>query len=143
VVIRTHHINENYGVIRSDVLRRTKLEQPFHGSDKVLLADLMVLGKCYEIPEFLFTRGTALAKAEFTATRESIEQYENPNGKPAFIEYKIFIGYCQIAWSRPMSIRERAGCCRALLAYIFSVTSWKRRVKRLLHRPNLGTINRT
>ncbi|MGH8728501.1 MAG: glycosyltransferase family 2 protein [Burkholderiales bacterium] len=133
VLMETHHINENYGVIRSDVLRRTRLELPFHGSDKVLLAELMVLGKCYEIPEFLFTRGGWLAKAQHARTRKSLELYDNPNAKPGFNTLRTYVAYCQVVRRMPMSIKERIGCCKALLAYLFSVTSWKKRVKRLLH----------
>jgi glycosyltransferase involved in cell wall biosynthesis len=136
VVLKTHHINENYGLIRSDVLRQTELEQPFHGSDKVLLADLMVLGKCYEIPEFLFTRGTALVKLERTATLKSMSEYDTPQARESIL-VQIFLGYCRIVWSRPMSLKDRAGCMRALLTYILSAESWKRRVMRVLRNRKL------
>jgi glycosyltransferase involved in cell wall biosynthesis len=139
VLLQTHHINENYGVIRSDVLRQTELEQPYHGSDKVLLADLMVLGKCYEIPEFLFTRGTALAKAQYTKTRRTLYEYVAPHAEPALAEVQIFLGYCRVVWTRPMPFKERLGCLRALLSYAFGAASWKRRMNRLLRKSPLKT----
>ncbi|MFN0091594.1 MAG: glycosyltransferase family 2 protein [Acidimicrobiales bacterium] len=42
-----------FGVIRADTLRRTKLLRPFYGADKVLLAELSLVGRfaCVE-PEF-------------------------------------------------------------------------------------------
>lgn len=48
--------NPVLGVIRSSVLRKTPLLQDFVGSDKVLLAELCLMGKFREIPEYLFGR---------------------------------------------------------------------------------------
>lgn len=44
------------GVIRSDVLRRTRLIGSFIGSDECLLAELALLGKFREHPDYLFFR---------------------------------------------------------------------------------------
>ena len=44
------------GFIRSDVLRQTKLLQPFVVSDLALLGNLILLGKLYIIPEELYMR---------------------------------------------------------------------------------------
>ena len=60
---RLHHLVANvelcnavYGIIRSDALRQTRLIAPFASSDEVLLAELALLGRFYEVPEYLFTR---------------------------------------------------------------------------------------
>jgi glycosyltransferase involved in cell wall biosynthesis len=45
-----------FGLIRSDVLRKTRLIDRFIGSDYVLLAELAMLGQLLEIPEVLFQR---------------------------------------------------------------------------------------
>jgi glycosyltransferase involved in cell wall biosynthesis len=48
--------NAVYGVMRSSVLRRTRLIGNYVGSDKCLLAELSLLGQFREIPEYLFFR---------------------------------------------------------------------------------------
>jgi hypothetical protein len=43
--------NSSYGLIRSEVLRRTRLLGLFPGADNVLLAELAMLGMLAEVPE--------------------------------------------------------------------------------------------
>ncbi|MFO7661132.1 MAG: glycosyltransferase family 2 protein [Chloroflexota bacterium] len=43
-----------FGVIRREVLGRTRLIGGYAGSDRPLLSELSLLGKFYEVPEFLF-----------------------------------------------------------------------------------------
>ena len=45
---------EAYGVIRRCALDRTRLMMPFPASDRVLLAELALLGRFVEVPEVLF-----------------------------------------------------------------------------------------
>lgn len=45
-----------FGLIRSDVLKRTSLMGAYAGADRNLLAELALLGPFYEIPEPLFMR---------------------------------------------------------------------------------------
>jgi len=58
---RAAHVIQNvnlawaqFGLIRSDALRKTRLMDSFIGSDYVLLAELAMLGELREIPEILF-----------------------------------------------------------------------------------------
>ncbi|HDL48800.1 MAG TPA: glycosyltransferase family 2 protein [Actinobacteria bacterium] len=48
--------NAVFGVIRSDALRKTRLIGAFASSDEVLLAELALLGRFREVPEYLFVR---------------------------------------------------------------------------------------
>lgn len=45
-----------FGVIRTDVLKRTRLLGQYSGSDRNLLAELAMHGPFHEVPEFLFLR---------------------------------------------------------------------------------------
>jgi glycosyltransferase involved in cell wall biosynthesis len=49
-------LNAHYGLIRSDVLRRTPLYGTYPGADMVLLAELTLYGQFWEIPQQLFFR---------------------------------------------------------------------------------------
>ena len=48
--------NAVFGILRTDVLRRTGLIRPYVSSDVVLLAELAALGEFHEVPEQLFFR---------------------------------------------------------------------------------------
>jgi glycosyltransferase involved in cell wall biosynthesis len=48
--------NVLYGLIRSDILRKTSLTENYVGADIVLIAELSLYGEFYEIPEFMFYR---------------------------------------------------------------------------------------
>jgi glycosyltransferase involved in cell wall biosynthesis len=48
--------NSIFGLIRMDALRKTRLIGSFRASDMILLAELTLLGKFYELPEYMFFR---------------------------------------------------------------------------------------
>jgi hypothetical protein len=57
LVLRELNImSAQFGVVRSAVLRRTRLLDKFIASDYVLLAELAMLGQFIEVPEPLFVR---------------------------------------------------------------------------------------
>jgi glycosyltransferase involved in cell wall biosynthesis len=51
---RGHACEQSYGVIRSDVLRSTRLQLNYTDSDRTLLAELSLHGKFFEVPELFF-----------------------------------------------------------------------------------------
>lgn len=53
-VLRAHWCTDIFGVIRSDALRRTGLHRGYHHSDRVLLAELSLLGRFARVPDALF-----------------------------------------------------------------------------------------
>jgi glycosyltransferase involved in cell wall biosynthesis len=48
--------NAVLGVIRTDILRKTRLIGPYPGSDKILLSELALLGPFKQLPDVLFCR---------------------------------------------------------------------------------------
>jgi glycosyltransferase involved in cell wall biosynthesis len=53
-VFSRHPVVVVFGVIRRELLGRTRLIGGYTGSDRPLLSELSLLGKFYEVPEFLF-----------------------------------------------------------------------------------------
>jgi glycosyltransferase involved in cell wall biosynthesis len=45
-----------YGIVRSDVLRRTALHGSYHHADRVITAEFALHGPFYEVPEWLYFR---------------------------------------------------------------------------------------
>jgi glycosyltransferase involved in cell wall biosynthesis len=53
-----------YGVIRSDVLRRTPLQQSYHHADRTIVSELALHGPFYQVPELLYFRRDHPDRAE-------------------------------------------------------------------------------
>lgn len=53
-VLDPHPVVAVFGLMRRDVLGRTRLIGKYAGSDRPLLSELSLLGKFYEVPEHLF-----------------------------------------------------------------------------------------
>ncbi len=56
LILVNHFCVAIFGVIRRNVLAQTPLIETYVGSDRVLLAELGLRGRLYEIPEYLFHR---------------------------------------------------------------------------------------
>lgn len=132
LVIETHHINELYGVVRSDVLKHTSLHEPYFGNDKPLLAELIIRGRFYEVPEYLFFRGAYAGSASLRKTRTMREKWMGAEARIAFPEIKYLTGYMKAIWSVPLSFSDRVRCHAVMLVYLFGWSPWKRRVRRML-----------
>lgn len=74
--------NVLFGVIRSDVLDRTRLIQPFVSSDLTLIAELALRGQFHELPEPLFFRRVhaGSSRADGRSTAEVADWFEPGTG---------------------------------------------------------------
>lgn len=74
----THKCEEVFGLIRTDVLRNTKLIDNYTDSDRTLLAALGLVGPFYEIPEPLFLHRIH--------QESSVEVNPDPRGRMAWFD---------------------------------------------------------
>jgi len=54
IILSDRFCHEIFGLIRSGALKKTKLMENFIASDRVLRAKLSLLGRFYEVPQYLF-----------------------------------------------------------------------------------------
>ena len=80
--------NAQFGLIRSDVLRKTRLMEPYASSDIPLLIELCLLGKFYEIPEHLFFRRDHQKNVRKMSVKE-IEKMVDPNYKKSILSHDM------------------------------------------------------
>jgi len=81
LILKIHLNNAQNGLFRAEALKRTGLEQDFRASDIVLMAELSLLGKFYELPEYLFYRviddeATSLGKSD-----AELIKFNNPTSR--------------------------------------------------------------
>lgn len=120
IVLRTRWCFDIFGVMRSEALRRTSLQESFYGTDKVLLSELSVLGRFAEIPEPLFLNRRHLAQSGSLKTAKARERWNNPLGKRSHIFPRLLClkGYVRTALRGPMTLCERLGCFLVIVGYV-------------------------
>ncbi|MCL7413412.1 MAG: glycosyltransferase [ANME-2 cluster archaeon] len=128
LILLHHACFDVFGLIRSDALRKSSLIQAYSGSDRALLAELSLLGRFYEIPEYLFFNRDhaersikALPNTFFRSGwfDPSKEGKIIPPRMRIFSEYVKFINRSSLGWY------ERA-CCYGHMC------NWLRRYYRLI-----------
>ncbi|HET7753991.1 MAG TPA: glycosyltransferase family A protein, partial [Anaeromyxobacteraceae bacterium] len=63
VILKPHWCVEQYGVLRTSALLRTELQAGYFGKDKVMLAELALIGRFLHVPEPLFVNRDHPARA--------------------------------------------------------------------------------
>ncbi len=102
--------NAIFGVIRSNTLRQTRLIGPFASSDEVLLAELALLGRFVEVPEYLFIR--RLHSARSTVAHAQISDrtaWFDPSARHRrhLHRTKVLLEDVKSVWSIDLSTRQR------------------------------------
>jgi glycosyltransferase involved in cell wall biosynthesis len=112
----------SYGLIRSDLLRRSCLQQPYTGSDLVLLGDLALRGPFRVIDEPLFFKRwhTSNRYKERGPGRMAWSRPElAESGRLSFPHWIELWGWVSaVLRARHLTITERARCAPAVLRWI-------------------------
>jgi glycosyltransferase involved in cell wall biosynthesis len=56
--------DDDYGVMRTDVLRRTAMQESYHHADRTIIAELSLYGRFYQVPDWLYFRRDHADRAE-------------------------------------------------------------------------------
>lgn len=114
-----------FGVMRTDVLRRTSLIGHYPRSDRNLLGELSLAGKFYEIPEKLFYRRVH----PHTSTEENITEYQlavwfdpSKKGKKVFPRWRRLSEYLQAILRAQINVFEKVFAILELAKFMFVPT---------------------
>lgn len=119
--------NAVYGLMRREVLQRTRLLGAFSGSDCTLLAELSLYGRFVEVPQVLFFRRIHPGAYSWVTSAEQVRAFYAPNAQRK-------VGLLLRAWRHryenvravlraPLTLPDRTH----LLARIARMTWWERR----------------
>ena len=79
-----------FGLFRVDILRKTRLIDPFLASDWVLLLEMAILGEIWEIPEILYQRRDHPGISTFTnKTQADLVEWFDPSQKRNVIFFRV------------------------------------------------------
>jgi glycosyltransferase involved in cell wall biosynthesis len=56
--------DDDYGVVRTEVLRRTAMKESYHHADRTIIAELSLYGRFYQVPDWLYFRREHADRAE-------------------------------------------------------------------------------
>lgn len=101
--------NAQNGLIRSNVLHKTVLEGIYPGGDIPLMAELILHGKFYEIPEYLFYRRISPDAATIGRRKSEMQQFIDPDGrKPVYVPYwRSGMGFINAVYRSPVTLVEK------------------------------------
>ena len=117
LAFRNDYCEPSYGLIRRHILRQTRLEQDFTGSDRVLLCELAFRGKFYEIPEPLFYKRHH-SKNTYLDWRARMAWF-NPawKGKITFPNWLQFFNYFGAIRQAPIASHQKLFCYLTMLQW--------------------------
>ena len=117
--------NVIYGVLRRDVLERTRGLGAFFDSDRVLIAELALHGRFYEVPEVLFSRRMHSGAFSGQQSYAARLQFYHPQKRrrAALARARSLWEYGRAVRRSPASLPEKI----RLGGYLLRVMNWQRR----------------
>lgn len=131
----THYPLWVFSVIRSDVLRKTRLIGNYASSDRVLAAELALLGRFYEIPTCLFyVRKHGQQSLQVYRTAHAVQAWFDPAKKNriTFPQWRLLIEHLVAVGQASLNWYERLWCYLYLLWWVR--LRWKNLARNLVLR---------
>lgn len=110
-----------FGLIRIDALKRKPLIGPYPGSDRVLLAELSLMGKFFEVPEvLLFHREHTGRSTRALPELQRRFRWFNPsfNGKRVYPNWRILREYLNAVQRSSLPMHTKLRCLLQLLRWL-------------------------
>lgn len=105
------------GVMRREQLAITALHMPFYSSDICLMAELSLVGKFVQVPEYLFIRRNTIDTASSMQSGRELQRYYDPELKKRmlFQRFKLYLENYRTVKRAPISAAEKKTLNRFLL----------------------------
>ena len=114
-----HNCEATYGLIRSQVLGKTRLQQNYTDSDRTLLCELSLHGKFYEIPDPIFFKRYH-PKNTYVNMRARMAWFKpSLKGKVSFPFWMQLFDYLVTIYRVPISKKEKLQCYFIMLGWFF------------------------
>jgi glycosyltransferase involved in cell wall biosynthesis len=135
VVSSGHWVNVFFGLTRSKSLAMTRLFPLYAGGDCALLGELSLIGRIYEIPDYLFFRRIhASASSQNRDLGWQSQFFKGRRGRVELPLWHVCLDHCRTITSSALSLHDKTACLgrvfgrmysskRALLRELYS--AWK------------------
>jgi len=127
VVLGTSWCADCYGLIRREALLKTQLFTQCYGAEKILMAELAILGQYREIPETLFLQRVHETSSASLQTEEEQLAFALGNQKKKLRSNRVAIFQSHLAAVKKSSLSPRAKmqCYLVLARYLLQFRKWK------------------
>ncbi len=112
-VLDPHPVVAVFGLMRREVLGRTRLIGKYAGSDRPLLSELSLLGKFYEVPEHLFFYRFHEAQSwGGNKSAQAQQAWYDPrrSGKVTFPQWRLLREHMRSIARSPVGPKDRLSC---------------------------------
>lgn len=134
---RAYRGQQLFGLMRVSAAATTPLLGDYSGADLVFISRMGLLGKFYEVPEYLFFNREHPQRSSGQEKNSPYlrTQWFVPNakeGKLVFPRWSIFLGYLNAIKDVPLSLSERTRCCLHLGTWLSKNKNWEQLAKEIL-----------
>ncbi len=114
------------GLIRADRLRKTTLIQPYYGYEKVLMGELSLQGRFYDIPEVLFYQRVHRQASSSLSSKKEKQRLVAPAlaNKRTYPRLHLLAGHLRAIYKYPIGFRNFILCHGAILRYLLQFQKW-------------------
>jgi len=140
MILHRHQCEPFFGLFRREALVGSDLHGMYSGSDRVLLAEIVLRGRCVTVPEPLFrhrehhdryTRAVLPADREKAASWQNTTQATRKPG-PSLYHLVIYRNYWRVVRKTVLDRRERWACYGQLVRWWFEDDHFRDVVKNVL-----------
>ena len=117
--------NAQSGVMRLDALKKTRLDRPYPGGDKVLMAELALIGKFVLLPDTLLYRRMGRATFSRLLTNAELQAFFDPAAPraPRFGSVRLHADILMAVATASMPLTQKLCALRVALRY----AAWDRK----------------
>ncbi len=116
-----HRCESTYGLMRSNIMRRTRLQLNYTDSDRVLLCELALYGPFYQIPEPLFYKRVHPGNQykDWQGRMAWFLPDLQLSGRPTFPVWQQFFDYFVTIHRVPLVRRDKALCYLSMAPWLY------------------------
>jgi glycosyltransferase involved in cell wall biosynthesis len=120
LILINHFCVAVFGVMRREVLARTRLIGKYVGSDRVLLAELGLRGKLHEVPDYLFhRRDHPQTSGRMFNIYNRLSWFDPTQRQKIFlVNWNTGLEYLRLILRIPLSQPEKLACLKTLVRWI-------------------------
>jgi glycosyltransferase involved in cell wall biosynthesis len=110
-----------YGLMRASILRKTPLLGTTYAADQILLAELALHGRFYELPEDLLLHREHVYRSVYTnPSRHSLMAFQDPANAKGIIfpAWRVLRDYLASIWRAPLGWSARMACFVQMLRWV-------------------------
>jgi glycosyltransferase involved in cell wall biosynthesis len=119
--------DDDYGVIRTKVLRSTAMKESYHHADRTIIAELALHGRFYQVPDWMFFRRDHPDRAERANPTVRSRCANMDPRRASRLRHPAVRLYTEYIWAfvraihrAPLSAQDRRQCYRYLVEWFAS-----------------------